>query len=170
MAIIIIQTPADLWKRVDRSKLYPRLGDMVQETLENCVLRGALYYPTSGLRTWAEQDALYAQGRTKPGSIVTKAKGGESNHNYGTATDCTKDMDAQKAGLQPGWNLEDYRILAEEAAKVGLEPAFYWKSFKEGPHLQLPLEKNGLSFHKLRDIYLVNGLAGVFAELDKHTW
>ena len=31
-----------------------------------------------GLRTIAEQDALYAQGRTKPGPIVTKAKGGSS--------------------------------------------------------------------------------------------
>ncbi len=40
-----------------------------------------------GLRTIAEQDALYAQGRTKPGAIVTKAKGGSSFHNYGLAID-----------------------------------------------------------------------------------
>ena len=36
-------------------------------------------------RTYAEQNELYAQGRTKPGPIVTKAKGGYSNHNFATA-------------------------------------------------------------------------------------
>lgn len=40
-----------------------------------------------GLRTFAESDALYAQGRTAPGDIVTKAKAGQSYHNYGLAWD-----------------------------------------------------------------------------------
>lgn len=40
-----------------------------------------------GLRTIEQQDAIYAQGRTKPGQIVTKAKGGHSYHNYGLAID-----------------------------------------------------------------------------------
>lgn len=37
---------------------------------------------TSGVRTLKEQQELYAQGRTKPGSIVTKADGikNKSNH------------------------------------------------------------------------------------------
>lgn len=39
------------------------------------------------LRTIAEQDGLYAQGRSKPGPIVTNAKGGKSYHNYGLAID-----------------------------------------------------------------------------------
>lgn len=39
------------------------------------------------LRTIARQDEIYAQGRTKPGPIVTKAKGGSSYHNYGLAFD-----------------------------------------------------------------------------------
>jgi len=38
-------------------------------------------------RTIAEQDAIYAQGRTKPGKIVTRARGGYSWHNYGLAVD-----------------------------------------------------------------------------------
>src|SRR5690349_7601657 len=40
-----------------------------------------------GLRTWAQQQAIYDQGRTKPGEIVTKAKPGQSYHNYGLAID-----------------------------------------------------------------------------------
>ena len=38
-----------------------------------------------GLRTFEEQDELYAKGRSKSGDVVTNAKGGESNHNYGLA-------------------------------------------------------------------------------------
>lgn len=41
----------------------------------------------SGLRTYEEQNALYAQGRTAPGNKVTNAKGGFSNHNFGIAFD-----------------------------------------------------------------------------------
>lgn len=40
-----------------------------------------------GLRTFKESDDLYAQGRTKPGSIVTNAGAGKSYHNYGLAFD-----------------------------------------------------------------------------------
>src|SRR6266568_3689055 len=41
----------------------------------------------SGTRTYPEQDALYEQGRSKPGKIVTNARGGHSNHNFGIAFD-----------------------------------------------------------------------------------
>ena len=40
-----------------------------------------------GLRSFAESNALYAQGRTSPGPIVTKAAAGQSYHNYGLAFD-----------------------------------------------------------------------------------
>ena len=49
--------------------------------------QGVIVEIVQGLRTFAEQDALYAQGRTGPGAIVTQARGGESNHNYGLAAD-----------------------------------------------------------------------------------
>ena len=45
------------------------------------------YIMIGGTRTYAEQDALYAQGRSKPGPIVTNVKGGYSNHNFGIAGD-----------------------------------------------------------------------------------
>jgi hypothetical protein len=47
--------------------------------------RGTYFLVVSGLRTAAEQDALYAQGRIAPGHIVTNSKGGLSMHNYGLA-------------------------------------------------------------------------------------
>lgn len=45
--------------------------------------------PYSGLRSFGAQAALYNQGRTSPGNIVTNAKAGESAHNYGCASDWT---------------------------------------------------------------------------------
>ncbi|GAA3318342.1 hypothetical protein GCM10020331_020730 [Ectobacillus funiculus] len=33
------------------------------------------------------KNSLYAQGRTTSGSIVTNARGGQSNHNFGVAVD-----------------------------------------------------------------------------------
>src|SRR5215831_19476832 len=41
----------------------------------------------SDLRTYEEQNDLYAQGRTKSGKIVSNARGGYSNHNFGVAFD-----------------------------------------------------------------------------------
>ena len=40
-----------------------------------------------GRRTMEEQTALYSLGRSAPGRIVTKARAGESYHNYGLAFD-----------------------------------------------------------------------------------
>ena len=41
----------------------------------------------SGTRTFDEQNELYAQGRTSPGDVVTNARAGYSNHNFGIAWD-----------------------------------------------------------------------------------
>lgn len=42
---------------------------------------------SQGMRTFAEQTAIYAQGRTAPGKIVTMSPAGSSYHNYGLAVD-----------------------------------------------------------------------------------
>jgi peptidoglycan L-alanyl-D-glutamate endopeptidase CwlK len=42
---------------------------------------------TDAFRTFPEQDALFAKGRTTHGDVVTNARGGETNHNYGMAVD-----------------------------------------------------------------------------------
>lgn len=100
----------------------------------------------SGNRTWAEQDALYAQGRTRPGSIVTKARGGQSNHNFGIAWDI---------GLFRGSDyLEDsplYEQIGPVGEKLGLEWGGRWKSIKDTPHYQI---KTGLSTSQLRALVL----------------
>jgi peptidoglycan L-alanyl-D-glutamate endopeptidase CwlK len=49
---------------------------------------GLDYKVICGTRTFEEQAALYAKGRTAPGPKVTNAKPGSSMHNFGLAVDC----------------------------------------------------------------------------------
>ncbi len=167
---------SEYFKRIDTSKLYPVLAIKLEKLVENCLARGMPYYAISGFRSWTEQDALYAQGRDKNGrvtdksKVVTNAKGGQSNHNYSCAADFCADADKLRAGLQPSWNKESYKILAEEAAKLGLEAGLYW-TFVDAPHIQLNLAKNGLSFDKLKAEYLKNkDMADVWKLLDQYQW
>lgn len=123
-------------QRVDRQYIYQPLWNDSLTLLEACERRGWRYYMISGYRPIPEQDGLYAQGRTKPGLIVTNARGGQSYHNQGIALDFCRDKDMARAGLQPGWDPEEYRVLAEEAQKLkNLESGFFW-AFKDPPHIQ----------------------------------
>lgn len=67
--------------------LIPELQPLAQRFLSDAKAAGYDVIIDQTLRTYAEQDALYAQGRTTPGPIVTHAKGGESWHNFGRAFD-----------------------------------------------------------------------------------
>lgn len=73
---------------VDRDRIHPGLVDVVEMALEYLEDDGQPFKVYSGLRTFAEQDELYSRGRSMPGKVVTKAKGGQSMHNYGLAIDC----------------------------------------------------------------------------------
>ena len=109
-----------------------------------------------GLRTFAEQDDLYAKGRTKPGAIVTQARGGESNHNYGLAVDlCPFTSD------KPDWNapMAVWAAIGAAAASHGLEWGGQWKKFLDKPHVQLPV----MTVKECVRCYHAGGLDAVWA-------
>ena len=85
---------------------------------------------TSGFRSFKEQDKLYAQGRTKPGNIVTNAKGGQSMHNFGVAFDIVD--------RKLGYNLSSYqwKWLNVIASLLKLEWGGTWGAFSDKPHFQ----------------------------------
>lgn len=162
----------DLVKRIDLSKAYPPFRRKVIKLLQTCRCKGHDYFAISLDRDYEEQKKLYQIGRL-PGDtrkIVTNARPGRSAHNYGVALDGCKDADVTRNGLQPDWKIEEYRIWAEEARKLGLEAGYYWTSFKEGPHVQLPLKKHGFEWDALITLYNQGKLALVWQELDKHDW
>jgi peptidoglycan L-alanyl-D-glutamate endopeptidase CwlK len=92
---------------------------------------------TQGLRTWAEQDALYAQGRTEPGSIVTHSRGGFSWHNFGLAADLVPE---DIIPGQPDWNLSHpaWARMVSVAESIGLVSGAEWRGEDlDTPHVQV---------------------------------
>ena len=92
----------------------------------------------SGSRTAAEQDALYAQGRTAPGKIVTNARAGQSNHNYGLALDLGIFDGAGEYvdSYHSSQSTKIYREIAMRCDEFGLTWGGNWRSFPDAPHFQ----------------------------------
>lgn len=93
-----------------------------------------------GTRTVAEQQALYAQGRTKPGAIVTNKDGvnKKSKHNY------LPSLAIDIAPWPIDWNdIERFKELSEvvkKAAKdmgVAIQWGGDWETLKDWPHWEI---------------------------------
>lgn len=96
---------------------------------------------TQGLRTFEEQDEMYAQGRTKPGKKITNAKGGQSIHNYGFAVDICMIIDNKVASWDTAkdWDndqIADWYECVKIFARHGWEWGGNWKTFKDMPHFE----------------------------------
>jgi peptidoglycan L-alanyl-D-glutamate endopeptidase CwlK len=94
---------------------------------------------TQGLRTIAEQDALYAQGRSVPGAKVTNCPGGHSYHNFGLAVDCCPSQFAPGKPFTPDWHPEhpSWKRMEAVGKSLGLDSGAYWRTFHDAPHFQL---------------------------------
>ena len=86
----------------------------------------------SGLRTYAQQNELYAQGRSKPGRVVTNARGGYSNHNFGIAFDIGVFEGSKYLDESP-----KYKAVGALGVELGLEWGGNWKTIQDEPHFQL---------------------------------
>lgn len=87
---------------------------------------------TTAYRSIAEQNKLYAQGRTTPGKIVTNAKGGQSKHNKGEAVDLAFVINDEIV-----WDIKYYKLLRAWCVSVGLKWGGNWKKFKDYPHVEI---------------------------------
>lgn len=67
--------------------LHREMQIFVLEVARRALEQGIRLRLTSGIRSCAQQNAIYAQGRTTPGAIVTGAKGCQSWHVQGRAVD-----------------------------------------------------------------------------------
>ena len=141
------------------AKVHPELAARVERAALVLAAEGIHIEVVQGLRTYAEQDALYAQGRTKSGKIVTKAVGGFSNHNFGLAVDVCPFVDGK-----PAWNAAEsvWQAIGAAGKQAGLDWGGGWKSFQDKPHLELP----GLTLSECRKLYPI-GLEAVWAEAAK---
>lgn len=117
----------------ERPKLYPAVDRLRRQLRDIMAAVGQPIVITGEYRTFAEQDALYALGRTKPGTIVTNARGGDSMHNWRCAFDVAFATPTGVSYDGP-WNM-----VGAIGKILGLEWGNDWSSFKDKPHFQLTL-------------------------------
>jgi peptidoglycan LD-endopeptidase CwlK len=112
--------------------LHPKVAAMCRKFVANCKKEGIEVLITSTYRDHASQNALFAQGRTKPGRIVTNARGGQSWHNWRVAFDFVPIVNGKAQ-----WNdLRTFKRCGAIAKAIGLEWAGDWKTFREYAHCQ----------------------------------
>jgi peptidoglycan LD-endopeptidase CwlK len=121
--------------------VHPTLVEKIQRVLAHMASIGSPMIVVQGVRTDAEQKALYALGRTKPGNKVTNADGvtHKSNHQlkddgWGYAVDCAFQDHVTKVSWEGPWDEYGAACRAE-----GLHWGGDWKKFPDRPHAELVL-------------------------------
>ena len=127
--------------------LLPAAQVKAREFMKAVSGRPLTYRILSGTRTYAEQDAL-----TKKVPRVTKAKGGQSNHNFGIAWDIGI---FEKGKYYEGNSKKEDKAYVELGALIkaqvpGLEWGGDWKSFVDKPHYQMA---SGKSVKEVRTLF-----------------
>jgi peptidoglycan L-alanyl-D-glutamate endopeptidase CwlK len=129
------------WNGSEVHSLHQRLQPLAQRHIRllRSLMNAAII---SGHRTYAQQSALYEQGRSRPGSIVTNARPGFSNHNFALAYDIGIFAEGKYLGSSGL-----YSLAGEIGKELGLVWGGDWKSFVDPPHFEFP---HGVSLATLR--------------------
>lgn len=141
----------------------PKLAVLVRQMADQLASEGINVRVTQGLRTWAEQAALYEQGRGSPpvGKIVTNAQPGYSYHNFGLAVDLVPMID-----IGPDWNTTHpvWQRIITVGQSVGLQSGAMWRTFPDMPHFQLTGSLGISPDGVVRAAYQAGGLQKVWEE------
>ena len=126
----------------DINELHPCLARGARELIRRMEAHGYPVGISSTYRDNEAQDALYEQGRTKPGNIVTNARGGQSLHNYRLAFDVFLNIKGQEFSNNAFFNLAG-KIWIEMGGQWGGS----WVGFVDKPHMEFT---GGLSLSDLQ--------------------
>jgi len=155
----------DIWDHVtiDRiNGLHPAIRGNATAFILDAQSRGIYLRITNGYRTFAEQDALHAQGRTATGNIVTNARGGESWHNFGLAIDVLEFRNGVTTADNMLWETENWDLIGAIGRSHGFEWGGDWTSFVDRPHFQITF---GHTTAELRNRRSQNRMEGGFVIL-----
>lgn len=132
-------------------EVMPELAAKIHQLYEMLMGEGLEIRVTQALRSWQQQQDLYAKGRNPAlahlgphgdivdkSLVVTNCPGGHSYHNFGMAVDCAPD-DPTKVGYQIDWNAghPQWKRMASVGQSLGLDSGAMWRSFPDAPHFQL---------------------------------
>jgi peptidoglycan L-alanyl-D-glutamate endopeptidase CwlK len=114
--------------------LQPPVQPIALSFLAKCEDAGIPCTVVQGTRTFTQQQVVYDQGRTTPGQIVTKARPGDSYHQYGLAFDVVP-IAYESA---PDWNPSGpyWHTIGEIGESLGLTWGGRWSS-PDDPHFEL---------------------------------
>lgn len=121
-------------KQRDRAQLHPNFRATLIKLLAQSAAENIPFRVFEAYRTPERQEWLYAQGRTRSGAVVTKARAWESFHQYGLAADLVLFIDGQWRWSDDGPLRAHWRRLGEMASDVGLR-TLDW----EAPHVEWPV-------------------------------
>lgn len=125
--------------------LHPDLQPLCLAFLGRCAEAGIPVMLTCTYRSQAEQDALYAQGRSTPGKIVTWTRTSRHSSTLDGKPAATAFDIAVLSNGKPTWDIKvdvnndnqsDYKEVGEIGSRLGLEWGGRWKS-PDYPHFQL---------------------------------
>lgn len=117
-----------------------------------------------GLRTWPQQQALYDQGRTLPGKIVTNAKPEQSWHTFGCAFDIAI---VTAYGLDWTGNDAAWQACISLGESLGLTAGAEWRTFPDKPHFQLTGRFPATPDDEVLYLFKNGGLDAIWTEIDK---
>jgi peptidoglycan L-alanyl-D-glutamate endopeptidase CwlK len=131
--------------------LHPVVANKANQLILDCQAKSIDIIITSTYRNFESQQALYNQGRTTKGTIVTNAKPGFSAHNWKLAFDICPIVNGKAFWDTSPKNMGLWNVIGKLGENLGLDWAGRWRTFKEYVHFQYLLES--LSLEQLRKIY-----------------
>jgi peptidoglycan L-alanyl-D-glutamate endopeptidase CwlK len=132
---------SDPHRLVKLAGVHPRLAEVVTRICTAMEALGFTMIVTDGVRSVAQQKALYASGRTKPGPIVTHLDGELKRSNHQTKPDGfghAVDMCFVIAGLASWDEQNPWALYGAMAKSQGCVWGGDWKSIVDKPHIELP--------------------------------
>lgn len=164
------------------NSLLPDFKEKIEIVLGNCLNRGVEMRPNEGLRDPLKQARYWRQSRTTEeirtkilqlrnkdsnfladclesvgpqyGDHVTDAIPGLSWHQWGEAIDCYWVVNGRAS-----WDLNlvinglnGYMVYADEARNLGLNAGYFWRRFKDAPHIQLRDENSPAKLYSYPEI------------------
>ena len=127
-----VPTIADARSEQNIATLLPPVQPLARALIVAAAAAGIAIKIISGTRTYEEQNALYEQGRTRSGHIVTNARGGYSNHNFGIAFDIGVFEGGRYLDESPA-----YKAVGALGKQLGLDWGGDWQSIQDEPHFEL---------------------------------
>lgn len=144
----------------------PKLAALVRDLYTALVIQNIEIRVVQGFRSWTEQAALYAQGRTAPGPIVTKCVPGNSWHNFGLAVDVAPSINPPDGPYVPDWNASHptWKAMTDAARALGFVCGADFRTFPDNPHLQLTGRFPVNPDDEVRQLFTDGGVQAVWDE------